>query len=124
MLKVEVWFGVSVSGKLNPLSVQIEPPLIAAAVTVRFDVPIFFKVSVCVAVVFTRILPKLKLVGVVDKPLAEVPVAESVTLTEPLAAEMFKLPVALPTLLGANAMLNCALCPAPNVKGKLNPLIE
>lgn len=83
--------------------------------------PVFFNVSVCVDVEFTRTLPKPKLVGLVVKSPAATPVPESVMTAVPLSLTTDRLPVALPESAGANFTFTVALCPAAKVKGRVNP---
>ena len=94
-VKVELWLGVSVSGKLIPESLK-PAPVTLAAVIVRFAEPVFFKVSVCVEFVLILMLPKLMLVGLVERFPAATPVPESITVAVLLPAVNVNSPFALP----------------------------
>jgi hypothetical protein len=87
--------------------------------------PEFFKVSVCVWLVFTCTLPKVKLVGLAATLPAATAVAESAIfngLFEPSLVTA-KLPVALPVDCGLKTRLKLTLCPGAKVTGKFKPVV-
>ena len=121
---VVLWFGASVSGRVRPVSLKPEPLKVACKI-VRFVAPEFFRVSVCVWLVFTCTLPKVKLVGLAVKLPATTAVPVSAMfnrLFEPSLVTA-RLPVALPADCGLKTTLKLMLCPGDNVTGRLNPAV-
>lgn len=109
---------VRVRGKARPL--RLNPvPLAAAAETVTLAVPVFVKVTLCVAVLPTFTFPKLMLAGEAlssrldPEPLKATVVGESVAVLVTV-----RLPLALPALAGANVALRVRLFPAVRVAGR------
>lgn len=109
-LKVEVWFGVSVSGTVNPVNAKPVPEA-AAAVTVIFSPPVFFRVTVCDAVVPVVTLPKLILVGLaVRSPAVTATPVTGIVKVGLCAFEVtVTLPLNVPADWGANFTVNVTL---------------
>jgi hypothetical protein len=95
----------------------------AAAVTLRFVLPVFFNVSVWLDVLPTTTLPKLKLVGLVVKSPTVTPIPEMEIFTEPLSAVTARLPLELPAFVGPKTTLTAALCPTAKTRGKVTPVM-
>ena len=114
--------GVSVSGKVNPLKPKPAPEA-AAAVTVTFEPPVFFKVTVCDALLPTTTVPKSILVGLAVKSPAVTAVPDTGIFNVGFCAfeVTATLPLKLPADAGANVTLNVTLCPAPSVAGSVIP---
>src|SRR5437867_13336007 len=90
------------------------------------ELPVLVRVTLCVMLLPTDTLPKLRLVGLAEScsvaatplPLSGMAVGEPGAL---LTSET--LPVTLPTPAGAKATLKFVLCPGVNVKGSVSPLV-
>lgn len=92
---------------------------------VRFALPEFVRVSVWLCVLPTAALPKFMLVGlaVTLSPLTAAPESAMLSgLPEPLLVRI-RVPVMPPALWGVNTIPKVVLCPADNVKGRVNPLM-
>jgi hypothetical protein len=90
--------GAKVSGRLNPVTLKPAPVTVACEI-VRLAPPEFCKVSVCVALLPTTTVPKMKLLGLVDNTPVTIPVPASGTFRT-LPVPVFvsaRLPVRLPT---------------------------
>ncbi len=115
--KFAVWPAANVAPEvplLNPNPV----PVIVIAETVKLKFPVFFTATASVLVPPTTSFPKFRLV--VDSEIARVeltPVPFSGIARLESAAVLFnvKLPVALPLVVGANAIVKLVVCPACNV---------
>ena len=116
--------GANVKGRLNPVTLKPAPVTVACEI-VRLAPPVFCRVSVCVALLPTATVPKLKLLGLVDNTPDTIPVPASGTFRTLLAPVFVsaRLPVTLPTACGWKTILKLVVCPAVRVIGKLNPLI-
>lgn len=114
--------GVRVSGKVNPLSLNPAPET-APAVTVIFELPVFFSVMVCEAAPPITTPPKLTLVGFAVRSCASTPVPESGRSTSPLSVVKATLPLTAPVAVGANCTVKFALSPAASVTGAVMPVI-
>jgi hypothetical protein len=116
--------GANVNGRLSPVTLKPAPVTVACEI-VRLAPPVFCKVSVCVALLPTTTVPKLKLLGLVDNTPVTIPVPASGTfrtLPVPVLVSA-RLTVTLPSACGWKTILKLVLCPAASVVGKLNPLI-
>ena len=102
---VSVCVGFKVTGKPPPTIVK-PAPLIVAEFTVTAEVPVDVSVNVCFVVVFTAILPKLRLPAlIVNCGLAAVPVPPSATKAVPPVVELLEIvifPLAVPVDVGWN----------------------
>jgi len=90
------------------------------------ELPVLVRVTLCVMLLPTDTLPKLRLVGLAEScsvaatplPLRGIAVGEPGAL---LTSET--LPVTLPAPAGAKATLKFVLCPGVKVKGSVSPLV-
>ena len=116
--------GGTESGKVSPDNPKPVPAR-DACVTLRFAVPGFVMVSVCVLVKPTVTLPKLTLAGITEicgctpLPLREIVVGELVALLTTL-----RLPAALPAMAGVKLTERERLWPAARVTAPGKPLKE
>ena len=93
---------------------------------VTLEFPLFVSVTVCVLLVPTTTLPKLKLVGLaVSWNVAATPVPLRAMAVGEFGALLTSdtLPVTLPVAAGANCMVKVLDCPAERLKGKVSPLM-
>jgi hypothetical protein len=101
-----VCVGFRVSGKLPPTMVK-PAPLIVTEFTVTAEVPVDVSVNVCVVVVFTAILPKLRLPAlIVNCGFAAVPVPPRATKAVLPVVELLEIvicPLAVPVDVGWNS---------------------
>ncbi len=125
-LSVIACFGLRVTGKVAPLTLN-PVPLMVAELTVTAPVPV--EVSVTPNVAFEPVLtsPKLKLVGLtvkveVDAVAVPVPLRETPIVACPDALlDTVIVPVAAPALVGANFALSVTVCLGLSVTGKVAP---
>jgi hypothetical protein len=87
--------------------------------------PALFRVSVCVWLMPSATVPKLKLVGFALKLPAATAVAESAMLKGLFDPSLVndKVPVAPPADVGLKTIFTFVLCPAANVTGKARPFM-
>ncbi len=122
-LNVKLWFAISVSGKLRPLTAK-PVPLALAWVTVTVAPPVLVIVAVLLLVLPTFTLPKLIVVGLSPSMPGATPVPVRLIVRlglEPLLV-IVTLPVGVPADCGANTTLNDLLAPAARVNGTVIPL--
>jgi hypothetical protein len=122
-VNVTLWFVVSVSGKVNPLS-EKTAPVRFACVIVTDDPPVLVRVSLNDFEVLIWTLPNARLVGFAVSAPGATPVPESGMLKlgfEPVEV-MLTLPLAVPLAVGLKSTVNDVLWPAVNVRGKDRPL--
>jgi hypothetical protein len=99
-LKLALWPGVKVAGRLRPLKVKPEPVTVADEI-VKFAEPVLVTWKVCELALPTTTEPKAALAGVTLKPAwTPVPLSEATTLT-PLLFVTLRVPADAPLELGA-----------------------
>jgi hypothetical protein len=112
-----------VAGTDKPAMLKPAPEALAAEI-VTLAVPELFNVMVCVPLLPTSTLPKLKVDGLGESA-ANMPVPASEATVGELCALLLieTLPDALPGAVGANSALKVLNCPGARDNGKVNPLM-
>jgi hypothetical protein len=122
VVKVTLWFAVSVRGKVKPLMEKTDPVKFACEMVI-VDPPVLVSVSDKLALLPTCTLPKVRLVGFAVSAPCVTPVPESgrfMAASEALEVKA-TLPLELPAVWGAKATEKAVLWPAPSVSGKVKP---
>ena len=119
-LKVKLCPAERVSGRLNPLMVNVVP-LNVACDTVRLAPPELVRVAVWVLLLPTCTLPKLTEVAVKVPGVTPLPERGMVKVDGPLLV-IARFTLLFPADVGAKATLKEVLCPAFRVTGKLSPV--
>ena len=110
-LRVAVWLAAKVSGRVKPLVLNPAPETLICE-TVTLELPVSLSVTVCVLLVPTNTLPKLKLVGLVEsRKVGTKPVPPRAIVSGELVALLTTetLPVTLPAAVGANVTFRVAV---------------
>jgi hypothetical protein len=122
-VRLPLWPGVNVSGKVSPLPLNPVPVTVACEIT-RFAVPLFLSCTVCEPVFPVITDPKLALPGVAVNPACTpVPVTAETAFT-PSALVTETPPVTAPLVVGANCAVSVTLCEGARVSGTVTPLTE
>jgi hypothetical protein len=121
-VKLTLWPGFKVTGKLKPVALKLE--VAPAAEIVTLAPPEFVRVSARVWLLPTRTLPNPRLAGLAVSRPGVTPVPDSGTFSAGLDAfeVMARLPVTPPAEVGVKVALKLTLCPGLNVTGKVTPL--
>src|SRR5271166_270393 len=119
-LKVKVWPGETIWGKVNPLAVN-SVPVISTCVRRMYDVPELVRVIGNVAVAPTLTLPNPRDagLGVMDSLISPTPPAPMYSVWLAGVVTKAKVPVAQPATVGRNVRLTSTLCWGARIRGKL-----
>jgi hypothetical protein len=114
-------------GTLIPVVLKPVPEVVIFE-TLTVELPVLVSVTVCVLLLPTLTLPKLRLVAL-GESWSVVPVAAPVPLIAMVLGEFGALltnetlPLTAPALAGENATLKLELCPGVKVRGRVRPLM-
>lgn len=120
-VKLALWPGVSVNGRVRAGVMLNAAPVTFAAVTVKFDPPVLLRVMDCVLAAPTVTSPKLRLVGFAVSwlPAGVMPLPERLRMVGGFVASLVTVtfPVEAPAASGENATVKVTLWLGANVRG-------